>query len=99
MVATLGGIVFCLSLKLTGSLWWIVGMHAGWDWAESYFYGVADSGEVAHGHLLDTHPIGSTLWNGGSAGPEASPYVFPVFLLLGLGMWLMWGKRRRKAAA
>ena len=99
LAATLGGFVFCLSLKLTGSLWWIVGVHAGWDWAEGYFYGVSDSGEVTHGHLFDSHPIGSPLWSGGSTGPEAIPYVFLVFLLLGLGICLMWGNRHRKAAA
>jgi membrane protease YdiL (CAAX protease family) len=33
------GLIFCLSLWYTGSLWWAVGFHAAWDWGQSYFYG------------------------------------------------------------
>ncbi len=52
------GLVFCLSLWYTGSLWWALGFHASWDWAESYFYGTSDSGLVAQGHLFGEHPTG-----------------------------------------
>jgi membrane protease YdiL (CAAX protease family) len=38
------GLVFCFSIWLTGSLYWAIGIHAAWDWAQSYFFGVADSG-------------------------------------------------------
>jgi len=34
--AGLGSIVFCLSLWRTGSLWWAIGFHASWDWAQSF---------------------------------------------------------------
>src|ERR1700745_2783677 len=30
------GLLFCLSLWLTKSLYWAVGLHAGWDWSQSY---------------------------------------------------------------
>ena len=66
------GFVFCVSVRLTGSAWWAIGCHASWDWAESYFYGTADSGFSARGHLLTTMPMGSPLWSGGSDGPEGS---------------------------
>jgi len=45
------GFVFCVSVWVTGSAWWAIGCHAAWDWAETYFYGTADSGMVAPGHL------------------------------------------------
>ena len=32
--AGLVGMVFCLSLWRTGSLWWAIGFHAAWDWAK-----------------------------------------------------------------
>ena len=32
--AGLIGVVFCLSLWRTGSLWWAIGFHASWDWAQ-----------------------------------------------------------------
>jgi membrane protease YdiL (CAAX protease family) len=56
------GLVFCLSLWYTGSLWWAVGFHAGWDWSQSYFMG-PDSGLVVKGHLLASYPSGSPLWS------------------------------------
>lgn len=79
--AALIGLVFCLSLWRTGSLWWAIGFHASWDWAQSFFYGVADSGTMAQGHLLATHPVGRSILSGGSTGPEGSLFVFPVIAL------------------
>lgn len=87
------GLVFCLSIWYTGSLWWAVGFHAAWDWGESYFYGTADSGLIVRGHLLGEHPVGKLLWSGGLTGPEGSVIVIPLFLLIALCMWLWWGRR------
>ena len=78
IAAGLIGLVFCLSLRRTGSLWWAIGFHASWDWAQSFFYGVADSGTMAQGHLLATHPVGRSILSGGSTGPEGSLFVLPV---------------------
>jgi uncharacterized protein len=87
------GIVFCLSLWYTGSLWWAVGCHAGWDWAQSYFYGTSDSGLIAEGHLLSEHPTGPVLWSGGTTGPEGSLLIFALLAITSLVMWLWWGRR------
>ena len=87
------GLVFCLSLWYTGSLWWAVGFHAAWDWGESYFYGTSDSGLIARGHLFGEHPVGKILWSGGLTGPEGSLLVIPLILLVALFMWLWWGRR------
>jgi uncharacterized protein len=40
----LWGVMACIILRRTGNLWLPIGLHTGWDWAETYFYGVADSG-------------------------------------------------------
>src|SRR4029077_11014905 len=37
---------FCLTLRLTGTLWFAIGMHAAYDFGETYLYSVADSGIV-----------------------------------------------------
>jgi membrane protease YdiL (CAAX protease family) len=87
------GLVFCLSLWYTGSLWWAIGFHAAWDWGETYFYGTSDSGMVAAGHLFSEHPTGSLLWTGGATGPEGSLLVVPLILVIALLMWLWWGRR------
>jgi len=89
------GLVFCLSLWYTGSLWWAVGCHAGWDWGESYFYGTSDSGMVAQGHLLGEHPTGQMLWSGGTTGPEGSLLALALLAFMALIMWLWWGRRVR----
>lgn len=80
--AGLSGLVFCFSLWRTGSLWWAIGFHATWDWAQSFLYGVADSGLMAQHHLLATHPAGKVLLSGGSTGPEGSIFVIPLLFLL-----------------
>ena len=87
------GLVFCLSLWYTGSLWWAVGCHASWDWAESYFYGTSDSGLMAQGHLLGEHPTGQRLWSGGTTGPEGSLLALVLLAVMALLMWLWWGRR------
>jgi membrane protease YdiL (CAAX protease family) len=88
------GLMLCLSLWYTGSLWWAVGCHASWDWAESYVYGASDSGLRIQGHLFGSHPAGPVLWSGGTAGPEGSLLTFAVPALLSLGMWFWWGRGR-----
>ena len=81
------GFAFCVSIRVTGSAWWAIGCHAAWDWAETYFWGTADSGFVAPGHLFSTSPAGNPLWSGGSDGPEGSLLIIPIVLLM-LG-WLL----------
>jgi uncharacterized protein len=77
------GLFFCLTLRRTGSLWFAVGFHAAWDWGETYFYSVPDSGAVAPGHLLKTSLPGPGWLTGGTAGPEASVLLFAVIALSG----------------
>jgi len=89
------GLIFCLSLWYTKSLWWAVGFHAGWDWGQSYFYGTPDSGLITKGHLLASHALGNPLWSGGTTGPEGSLLIVPLVILAGIGMWLWWGVKRK----
>lgn len=88
------GFVFCVSVRVTSSAWWAIGCHAMWDWAESYFYGTADSGFYARGHLLTSIPAGSALWSGGAAGPEGSVLVFPTILLVLAAVVVIYRQRR-----
>jgi uncharacterized protein len=97
LVVGVGGLVFCLSLWYTKSLWWAVGFHAGWDWGQSYLYGVPDSGLMMTGHLFTSHPSGNPLWSGGSTGPEGSLCMLPLLMLMAAGMWLWWGRIKRPA--
>ena len=49
--------------------------------AQSYLYGVADSGITIQGHLFSTHPVGRPVLSGGLTGPEGS-----IFILLIVGL-------------
>jgi hypothetical protein len=80
--AGLIGVILAWTVRWTGSLWWAMGYHAAWDWAETYFYGVPDSGTVAPGHLFNSAARGPEWLSGGSVGPEGSIFVLPVVLLL-----------------
>ncbi|MFY9801798.1 MAG: CPBP family intramembrane glutamic endopeptidase [Candidatus Acidiferrales bacterium] len=78
------GLLFCLTIRRTGTLWFAVGFHAAWDWAETFFYGTPDSGMVGVGHYLNTSVQGPKWLTGGSAGPEGSVIAFVVILLCAL---------------
>jgi membrane protease YdiL (CAAX protease family) len=80
--AVLIGFFFCLTLRRTGNLWFAIGFHASWDWGESYFYSVPDSGGMAPGHLLHSNFHGPTWLTGGSVGPEGSALLFVLLILL-----------------
>lgn len=79
---------FCLTLQRTGNLWFAVGMHASWDWGETYLYSVPNSGMTAPGHLMNPSFQGSKWLTGGTVGPEGSVLCF---VLIGI-MWLLFDR-------
>lgn len=87
-------VVFCFVLWRTGNLWMAVGFHMAWDWGQTYFYGVPDSGIPSQGHLLTPSFQGSQWWTGGSVGPEAS-FLTPLVLLL-VALCVHWRYRQVK---
>ncbi|MGO8720744.1 MAG: CPBP family intramembrane glutamic endopeptidase [Acidobacteriaceae bacterium] len=87
VAAALIALVFSLSLWRLGHLWWAIGFHMSWDWAESFFYGTPDSGAVSTGRLMQAHPQGALLLSGGITGPEGSVWVALVILLAALFVW------------
>jgi uncharacterized protein len=78
------GLLFCLFLRRTGNLWWAVGFHAGWDWGQTFFYGVPDSGLAAYHNLFSSAFSGPRWLTGGSVGPEASVFTPTVLLIVAL---------------
>jgi len=75
------GLLFCLFLRRTGNLWWAVGFHAGWDWGQTFFYGVPDSGIAPYHNLFGSTFDGPRWLTGGSVGPEASVFT-PIVLMI-----------------
>jgi len=82
LFAALAAIAFSFMIWKTGSLALVFGLHAAWDWGESFLYGTADSGYRIHGYLLQSHGSGDPLFSGGSAGPEGSVLGLPILLLM-----------------
>jgi uncharacterized protein len=66
------GLLACLLLRRTGNLWMPIGVHTAFDWGETYFYGVANSGHTLPGHLLNSSSSGPAWLSGGTVGPEGS---------------------------
>jgi uncharacterized protein len=88
------GFLEAFALKRTGNLWLPVGMHAAWDWGETYFYGTPDSGAIGAGHLCNSTFHGAPWLTGGTVGPEGSWLVFAVLLVWALVIhWLFPAKQ------
>jgi membrane protease YdiL (CAAX protease family) len=82
------GLLFCLSVVRTGALWWAIGFHAAWDWAQSFLFGVGDSGSHVTGAWLTSRPDGPAWLSGGATGPEGS--VLNLLVILMLTGWVLW---------
>jgi len=88
-------LLFCFSLKRTGNLWYAVGLHASFDWGETYLFSVPNSGVVMQGHLSNSVLHGPTWLTGGTVGPEGSVFCFLTLALQFLVVnWLFPAKRR-----
>jgi len=91
--AGLFGLLFCLFLRRTGSLWIAVGFHAAWDWGQTFF-GVADSGLVPYHNVLQSTSHGPVWLTGGAVGPEASVLTPLALLIIGLLFWRYYPEAR-----
>jgi uncharacterized protein len=86
------GLLACFLLRRTGNLWMPIGLHMAFDWGETYFYGVANSGQTLPGHLLNSSSSGPPWLSGGTVGPEGST----LCTLLIVVVWLICAGRLRE---
>jgi len=70
------GMILAWSFRRSGALWFALGCHGAWDFAETYVYGVPDSGMTAPGALSHIVLQGPDWMTGGVTGPEASWLAF-----------------------
>ena len=93
------GLLFAFTLRRTGNLWYAVGLHAGFDWGETYLFSVPNSGVLETGHLSNAVLHGPAWLTGGSVGPEGSVFCFLTmglqFLLV---MWLFPAEKREASS-
>jgi len=72
------GLFWSFTLKRTGSLWFALGMHATFDFGETFLFSVPDSGLILPGHLSNATLHGPSWLTGGAPGPEASVIDFLI---------------------
>lgn len=87
------GMMLAFSIWRTGTLLWGIGFHLLWDYAETFIYGVPDSGFVSPQHLLSAKLTGPAWITGGSVGPEGSWFIFLVLALIALAIHLIYPER------
>jgi len=88
------GLLLCLFLRTTGSLWCAVGFHAAYDWGQTFFYGVPDSGITPYHNLLHSVLSGPAWLTGGIVGPEGG-IVTPFVLLVAAALFSRYYRRHR----
>ena len=74
------------------ALWFAVGLHAAFDWGETFLFSVPDSGIVAPGHLLNSSFHGPAWLTGGTVGPEGRVMAFVVVGLAAAAFVLVYPK-------
>jgi membrane protease YdiL (CAAX protease family) len=75
------GLFFSLTLRRTGNLWFAIGFHASWDFAETFVFSLPNSGIMLPGQLLRTTVAGPDWLTGGSVGPEGSVVAVVVIAI------------------
>jgi membrane protease YdiL (CAAX protease family) len=88
------GMTMCFSLWRTGSMWFAVGNHAAWDWAQTFFFGTPDSGMKPHGALFSPSFHGPALLSGGADGPEGSVLVLLSEVLIAVAIAIIYRHRK-----
>ncbi len=92
------GLVYCLSVWRSGSLWWAFGAHAAWNWTQSFVFGCSNSGLVASGQWLVSTPRGYAWLSGGTTGPEGSILSIAAMALMAWIVVRTLSSERAKAA-
>jgi uncharacterized protein len=82
IVAGLFGLALAYSLLRTGSLWFALGFHAAWNFAQSFVFGFRNSGSEPPASLLSPRVEGAAWLTGGATGPEASVLMIPALVIL-----------------
>lgn len=82
------GLLLCLTLQRTGSLWLAAGFHFSFDFMQFFVIGTRNGGAQPIGHLLDVAFPGPAWANGGPLGTEASYFMLPIIAVTFL--YILW---------
>ena len=93
----LAGFALSWARRRTGSLWLPLGFHAGWDFCQSWLFGVPDSGLVLTGAMVRTRMQGAAWISGGTAGPEGGLLCDLFLVAFAVLVTRLYPRTRRKA--
>ncbi|MDQ1304686.1 MAG: protease family protein [Actinomycetota bacterium] len=92
-IAIEAGVMLAAAYTATRTLWVPIGLHLGWNFAESGIFGTEVSGRRHWAGLLDGATSGSSLVSGGQFGPEASLPAVVAGTLLTIGFLVLAHRR------
>jgi hypothetical protein len=87
------GVLLCLSVRVTGFLWWAVGWHAAFDFGQFFIIGTRNGGQVPVGRLFDATFPGPAWITGGELGTEASYFMIPAAAVTFIYVGFFLGRR------
>jgi uncharacterized protein len=93
------GMVLAFALKRTGNLWLPVGLHASFDFGETFLFSVPNSGIVFDHHLSNASLHGPRWLTGGAVGPEGSVLSFATMGLVAIAIHFLFPARVATASA
>jgi len=72
------GVLLAAAYFATRTLWFPIGLHFGWNFAEDFIFGVRVSGHAARPAIVEGTLTGSSLWTGGDYGLESSIWAIAM---------------------
>jgi membrane protease YdiL (CAAX protease family) len=87
------GVLLCLSVRVTGFLWWAVGWHAAFDFGQFFIIGTRNGGQVPVGRLFDATFPGPAWITGEELGTEASYFMIPAAAVTFIYVGFFLGRR------
>ena len=91
---TLAGVLLGVAYWRSGSLWFVTGLHFGWNWIMAAS-GLPVSGIDVSISGLEAAVTGPVLWTGGAFGPEGALMITFITALGTIWLWRVAGSRRR----
>ncbi len=85
-IALEAGVLLSLAYAATNRLWVPIGLHAAWNFSESFIFGTAVSGHATTHAVLYGKLQGPAFLTGGAFGPEAS-IVAVLICLVGVAVF------------
>ena len=94
---TLAGALLGVAYWRSGSLWFVTGLHFGWNWVMAAS-GLPVSGLDVSITGLEAAVTGPVLWTGGVFGPEGALIITFVTALGTIWLWRVAGSRSRSGS-